>query len=1194
MFDFSQNIHPLTRDGRSQADRQNLRALSPDSARPDMRDEKQLLAYLYEFAKAVIFVDEDGTQDNWQAFFRTGSSVQLALIAQYNPEVLQTDFRDAQMRLADGLEADNFYPLLDFIFETALSINRWHQALSNDTEFIDGQLVINENPLRLTIQNLIQSNLQTALKQLIGTANSIADFKIAPLSIQYQLADNETYTAYFAAEITKLRYVFPTLQEETRVLWDISDADFTLRNPRLQAVMNTPQAFNFVAIDNLNTLFSIFYKAVSKIVADTEGVSVLQPTQMHEPHLGLLYAFLRLFGYAQTDLNGLPERHLKFYFQQVLGLKPRPFVADEAHLIFETNKPFTATKIVEKTLVKDGKDSQKVEIQFATTDELIATQAQVAVLRTLHFNKLEGQNATLFAAPIANSADGNGAPFEPEKDTSWAALGSTNTPKARVGLLVASPVLRLAEGMRTLTLTLNLSGNPMGNSISKNVGIIPVFDIQLSGKKGWFRPSQVPAFVVTANTMTITIILNSTDEAVVVADPSVLKVDFGIKEPLMTLVLNHNILNDTSSLYEAFKNTTLKNITLKTVVDGVTNFIVQNQNGLLDAKKPFQPFGPQPKIGDYFYVGSNEAFRKQLTNLALKIEWKDLPADFAVQYKYYTNPPTKESITVDLATFQQGVFTDFMPSAIPQGQVSQLFALPKLDNLSNDLLTDPSVLTQFLIGETRQGFIRLTLNQPLLHEQYAAVAQKRAGEIAKLAADSTDDKSMPLLPYTPTIQSLTLNYEAMDTPTENLQIFHLHPFDETNREAIGVGSSLLPKFDMIEPEINKPVMPIEGALYIGLKDSKANETLSILFQLNEPTADSYLAASKIEWSYLVDNQWYKLNDGEHILADTTGGFIKSGIVRLVMPVGIRSEKTTILPPQYLWIRAATAERSAATCRVIGVHTQAVKAVFENKGNDLLRLDAPLLAGALKKMVEPLGEIKSVTQPYDTFGGRAPETNTAFYKRTSETLRHKGRAITLNDYESLVLAAFPDVYKVKCITHTLAQKVSKDAKDKLIAPGFVTVVVIPDLATRPLSERFEPRVSRGRLKDITDFLKSRTAPFVQLNVMNPIFEPIDTTSKITFIKGKSPAFYKNQLALDLKRYLAPWAFDPTAKIEFGGQIFETAILGFIEQRDYVDYIEDFKVSKQTTAVSKMGLSDGDGILTTTTARGIFISGNHNIQ
>ena len=380
-----------------------------------------------------------------------------------------------------------------------------------------------------------------------------------------------------------------------------------------------------------------------------------------------------------------------------------------------------------------------------------------------------------------------------------------------------------------------------------------------------------------------------------------------------------------------------------------------------------------------------------------------------------------------------------------------------------------------------------------------------------------------------------------------------------------------------------------------MQAAQANETLSLLFQLNEPSADSYSAAAKIEWAYLVDNQWKKLNDGEHILSDTSEGFIRSGIVQLVLPHDISSEATTILPPQYMWLRAATDAHSAATCKVLGVHTQAVKAVFENHENDLSRLDVPLEAGSLKKMVDPLGEIKSVVQPYNTFGGRAPETASAFYMRSSEQLRHKGRAITLNDYENLVLSAFPDIYKVKCITHTLAERKQGEPKDKLIAPGFVTIVVIPNLATQSFIERFEPKVSRGRLDDINDFLKKRIAPFVKLNVMNAIFEKIDTSSKITFVKGKSPAFYQNQLNLDLQRYLAPWAFDPTAKIEFGGQIFKNAILGFIEQRNYVDFVEDFTVTKEEAAKTPSKEKPNDeGILTTGTARGIFVSGKHDVN
>jgi hypothetical protein len=53
-------------------------------------------------------------------------------------------------------------------------------------------------------------------------------------------------------------------------------------------------------------------------------------------------------------------------------------------------------------------------------------------------------------------------------------------------------------------------------------------------------------------------------------------------------------------------------------------------------------------------------------------------------------------------------------------------------------------------------------------------------------------------------------------------------------------------------------------------------------------------------------------------------------------------------------------------------------------------------------------------PYSSFGGRETEDTTEFYQRVSERLRHKERAITIFDYERLVLESFPEVYKVECV------------------------------------------------------------------------------------------------------------------------------------------------------------------------------------
>ena len=64
-------------------------------------------------------------------------------------------------------------------------------------------------------------------------------------------------------------------------------------------------------------------------------------------------------------------------------------------------------------------------------------------------------------APIADSADGLGAPLPPGEPR-WHAFGHPLLPRAEIGFAVAAPVLRMREGRRRVTLTLGLDGLDAG------------------------------------------------------------------------------------------------------------------------------------------------------------------------------------------------------------------------------------------------------------------------------------------------------------------------------------------------------------------------------------------------------------------------------------------------------------------------------------------------------------------------------------------------------------------------------------------------------------------------------------------------------------------------------------------------------------------------------------------------------------
>src|SRR5690606_13311893 len=109
--------------------------------------------------------------------------------------------------------------------------------------------------------------------------------------------------------------------------------------------------------------------------------------------------------------------------------------------------------------------------------------------------------------------------------------------------------------------------------------------------------------------------------------------------------------------------------------------------------------------------------------------------------------------------------------------------------------------------------------------------------------------------------------------------------------------------------------------------------------------------------------------------------------------------------------------------------------------------------------------KSVQQPYPSFGGKPPESDNEFNTRVSERLRHKDRALTIWDFEHLVLQEFPKLHKAKCLNHTYA----KDAVIDELSPGNITLSVIPKMVDSHMSGSIKPKTSQDLKDRIVDFL-----------------------------------------------------------------------------------------------------------------------------
>ena len=63
-------------------------------------------------------------------------------------------------------------------------------------------------------------------------------------------------------------------------------------------------------------------------------------------------------------------------------------------------------------------------------------------------------------------------------------------------------------------------------------------------------------------------------------------------------------------------------------------------------------------------------------------------------------------------------------------------------------------------------------------------------------------------------------------------------------------------------------------------------------------------------------------------------------------------------------------------------------------------------------------------------------------------------------------------------------------------------------------------------------------------------------KVKFYSGFEFNFYSEKLKAQLKQYLSPWAYSSGRDITFGGKIYKSVLLDFVEEVEYVDYVEDF--------------------------------------
>jgi len=925
---------------------------------------------------------------------------------------------------------------------------------------------------------------------------------------------------------------------------------------------------------------------------------------VYEPHIALVISFLHLYSYLQKPVNGLIKKHLDYYYQEIIGIKFKKEILDDVHLVLEPvdpSSPFILNKGTQ-VIAEIGDNPEKLLYALVNSVQLSGTQ--IKELKTLFVsnktqvkekkNGIEGiKECQVFKAdnPVPHTAT-----FLKEKDSfnTWPLLGEEQSElplqqktmtAADMGLLVASPLFYQADGQRNFWVKFfiqkqalkqfELHVEHLANALGRSPEVLllemlnQAFVITITGSTGWISIEDYGVSYSSVKNpdsfMEVKFKLGITEESVAVYNCNLHGYNFdNVQWPVLQLQLNNFSFHHPYTFLSYF---IIERIAIKVDVKESKQFKLRNNLGDLYSGSPFQPFGPIPTIGSYLDINNPNIFNRYTTNFCLQFYWYNLPrggAGFAGYYAGYNYPYTNESFKIQLNSTADA-------KAAPAAEEQQVFQLFE-NNLEKDGLKACTRITNIDFKRIKfnnapvldqaqevtepylkQGTVRLELIAPqeaFGHRLYPQVFTETVVHNSKRFATN---RSIPNQPYVPVVKSLSIDYTlehseqtngASYTNEEEVLLIHLYPF---GYDTFYTGKNA-------EHNLFVPPPDQESNLFIGLNELFPGQELSLFFQLSEANFHHTVHdPEEINWSHLSTNKWVPIPKAGVVL-DTTGNFVKSGIITLKIPDGIE-KKNTILNPDLYWIRASLPGESSVRSKVIAVFAQGAMAVRVPEQYHFPDHSYTLPPGAIKGFKEKNTKIKDIRQFFPSFNGQSQETYQQYNIRVSERLRHKQRFLSILDITQAVLNAFPQILMVKCY--------STDKDSNMILPGVdIHLIVIPKERADGGFINQEPKVNLSVLYDIKQFITQAISGFVKVEVGNPIYEKIMVVTRVQFKNTdqvrQSNGYYLKLMNEDIKKYISEWLYNPHCDFQIGSKIYVSEILNYLQQRDYIAYITGFSL------------------------------------
>lgn len=1224
----------LKTEGTSQRSRY-LAALEADYFRVDERSTEDIIEFVLQYAGMINFFDgENKPSGDWRAFFENDITIKLIRISAFDSSITEKAYR-AQMRqtksIDDTLEnIDYIDKALVLIYELFMQIEKWKLGTRSAKHFNDEFCkLISEKFSEL----LCKFDDVLWLGRRLQVLKTPAGINFERFGSEWGLAEHQTIRDNAATEILRkynLDRLVPTEKAGERVINQLYMI-FREGETPAQRVRKSARFFN-----NLFEELLSFVDLVKGRCKDYLEDHLLQEGNI-KPHIALFLAFCDVYKEAQADLNKFTKRHMNYYYRDVLKLSEKGFHPDTVHVMFELVQGIEEHLIPKGAKLIGGQDENGNDLIYTTDRELVVNKCAVADVKAIvqDTKKAEGELFKFMS-------------FEPdfyhidksrrtELDAQDVDLDHLEV--VELGFAIASTILNQDEGDRLLKFRFHVDlltfkgfeeaikvfAEEMSNSevfgaseLAKINHLLKDFLlVSYTCMDQWYK---VPAekielnmiqdqFGQYLNQLELVVLLKPTDPMIDNCQLEDFPEAVAAEVPMFKFTVNPLKM----FLFDRFNDLILDKVDINVDILGARNLRLQSDYGVLDPSSPFEPFGQIPVVGSTFYIGHETLFNYNLTDLRLNIQWFNMPTHdngLVEYYRHYPDITTNQVFKAKVSLLKEKRWFPIDDKQVvplfqnSDGSIAEGIDLGHAVQKSTDENTPVSNIRRIneldlarlgaqqanygkvldigpLNHNTLDGYMKLELIGPQIafgHSIYGELMTKTvaAGMLKKSVTE------VPNEPMTPTIKSITVDYSATETidfriPSDNKynQVYAIHPFGNVSQnKLIGqIPIRILPSYER------------GSYIHIGISNFEAPLILSMLFQVNESGMDEFTETPILEWHYLHDDRWLKIEDGQ-ILYDTTAGLTNSGLIGFTFSKEVHTH-SSLLTDEYFWLRCYCEHGAEFIDNIADIRTNAVSATFEDNGNSLEHLESYLIGNSISAFVGEHPQVQTIAQPYVSFSGRPAEGEREFFNRVSERLRHKDRAVNVWDFENLVLEQFSEVCRVRCMSHLDG--------DLNLDPGSVLVVVVPFFFGNENDKFQRPKLSVGHLHKIKTFLQDRTSTFIDVEVKNPIYEEIQISLDVRFRKGRDEGFYVNQLNEDLKLMLSSWFYIYDEQIQFGEIIHPTSVLKYVEDLEYIDYVTNFGIFQfvDGDVVNRKTAGSNEVEIVPSTVRSVLVSADNHI-